>query len=82
VLTLSRLKQYMQENKEATMQGLIITFREEPDHIQALMDHLIQKGVVKAEDQCVANCGSGCGSCELSTVKVYKLTEQKYTTTE
>lgn len=74
-LTLSRLKQYMQDNREATMQGLMITFNEPPEHIETLMEHLIQKGLVKADDECVANCGTACGTCQFSTMKLYRWRE-------
>jgi len=62
----------MKDNREATMQGLMITFREDNSTIEMLMSHLIQKGVVETEDQCITSCGSKCGSCHLSTVRIYR----------
>lgn len=81
MLTLSKLKQYMQQNKTATMQGLVITYHAPPETIETLMEHLIQRKLVEACDECIAQCGTKCGSCHLSTVKVYNWVDAARLTT-
>ena len=72
MLTLSQLKKHLQQNKTVTLQGLMITFREDHETIEMLLEHFIRKGQLFEQDSCYSGCGTQCGSCHLSASKTYQ----------
>jgi hypothetical protein len=70
-LTLSELKHYMRSHIKVTQQQISQHFGVDRSLVIDRMRYFINKGQVQ-EEQLMASCGSGCGSCSNNCTIVYR----------
>lgn len=62
MLTLQKLKVYLQSHGKTTLQKLSKEFQEPPEQILCLAEHYIAKGQIFCEKK-TAYCGTSCNNC-------------------
>lgn len=68
-MILSELRQYLQQNKRASLTDMAAHFDTNPDALRGMLGKWISKGkMVKMQEE--RNCGS-CGKCDFSKAEIY-----------
>lgn len=62
MLSLSHLKQSMQQKQQTNMRELQLTYNEDPVYIYSMLQHFIDRGRIK-ESTITPKCGSKCHQC-------------------
>ena len=68
-MTLSDIKSYLQERRQASLTDLAARFDSDPDAVRAMLEHWQRKGKVSREAG--ATC-SGCCQCAAGTLEIYR----------
>ena len=66
MLTLSQLKKYIEQQKRVSKNALCLLFKETPELVETLLQHLERKGLIKLDEGCYSNCGSRCSTCPIA----------------
>lgn len=70
-MTLSDLRSYLQEHKQASLADLAMHFHSDPTAVEAAMQTWIKKG--KAEMMIAEpECGASCCQCKKELVTIYR----------
>ena len=70
-MILTDIKQYLIDNRSASLTDLSVRFHVEPDAMRGMLDQWIKKGRLKKLPE-GAKCSNCCGGCDSVQLEIYE----------